>query len=41
VQQLQQQLGGVLQNDMMSQYDQALRKTFPVSVDRSSLDHLL
>ncbi|HUB97141.1 MAG TPA: SurA N-terminal domain-containing protein [Stellaceae bacterium] len=41
VQDLQQQLSGVFQTDMMDQYDQALRKTFPVSVDRSSLDHLL
>lgn len=38
---LAQQLGGVMQGDIESEYDQALRRSFPVSVDQANLDRLL
>jgi peptidyl-prolyl cis-trans isomerase D len=38
---LARQLGGVMQTDIQSEYDQALRRTFPVSVDQANLDRLL
>jgi peptidyl-prolyl cis-trans isomerase D len=34
-------LGTVMQNDVLGEYDQALRRTFPVEVDQANLDKLL
>jgi peptidyl-prolyl cis-trans isomerase D len=38
---LSQQLGSVMQSDVLSQYDQALRRNFPVVVNQANLDRLL
>jgi peptidyl-prolyl cis-trans isomerase D len=40
VQQLTQQLGGALAGDLADEYQQALRRNYPVSVDQSSVDRL-
>jgi peptidyl-prolyl cis-trans isomerase D len=41
VQQLSQALAGALQTDILTEFDEALRRVFPVSVDRTSLDRLM
>ncbi len=38
---LSRDLGTVMQNDVLGEYDQALRRTFPVEVDQANLDKLL
>jgi peptidyl-prolyl cis-trans isomerase D len=38
---LTQQLGAVMQADVVSEYEQALRRTFPVEIDKSNLDRML
>ena len=38
---LSQELGQVMQGDVLGEYDQALRRTYPVEVDQSNLDHVL
>jgi hypothetical protein len=30
-----------MQGDVLGEYDQALRRTYPVEVDQSNLDHVL
>ncbi len=41
VQQLAQELGASLQGDTVAEYDQALRKTFPVTIDQGRLDKVM
>ncbi len=41
VKQLAQQLGANLQGDTVAEYDQALRRTFPVTIDQDRLDQLV
>jgi peptidyl-prolyl cis-trans isomerase D len=41
VQQLAQQLGESLQGDTVAEYDQALRRTFPVTIDQDRVDQLM
>ncbi|HXQ50973.1 MAG TPA: SurA N-terminal domain-containing protein [Stellaceae bacterium] len=41
VKQLSQELGTVMQSDVLSEYGQALRQTFPVKVDQTNVDRLL
>jgi peptidyl-prolyl cis-trans isomerase D len=38
---LSRELGSTMQNDAVSEYDQALRRNFPVEVDKASLDRVL
>jgi peptidyl-prolyl cis-trans isomerase D len=41
VAQLKGQVGNVMQNDMLDEFDQALRQRFPVEVNQAKLDQLL
>jgi peptidyl-prolyl cis-trans isomerase D len=41
VKQLSQDVGAVMQSDVLSEFDKALRQTFPVTVDQTNVDHIL